>query len=69
VKKQPEGSLLRHCDVQRIKFEGPSDPMDLPTPPEDGSEPPAIDEERKAAEFKLYDDFAATQKEMMEDLA
>jgi hypothetical protein len=43
--------------------------MDIPTPPEDGSEPPAIDEERKTAEYKLYDDFAATQKEMMEELA
>lgn len=43
--------------------------MDLPTPPEDGSEPPAIDEERKAAEFKLYDDFATTQKETVEELA
>ena len=69
VKKQPAGSQLRHCDVQRLTFEGPADPMDLPTPPEDGSEPPAIDEERKAAEFKLYDDFATTQKEMVEELA
>jgi len=69
VKKQPEGSQLRHCDVQRLKFEGPADPMDLPTPPEDGSEPPAIDEERKAAELKLYDDFATTQKEIVDELA
>lgn len=55
--------------MQRLKFEGPRDPMDIPTPPEDGSEPPAIDEERKAAEFKLYDGFGTTQKEMVEELA
>jgi hypothetical protein len=32
--------------------------MDIPTPPEDGSEPLPIDEERKAAEFKFYNDFS-----------
>jgi hypothetical protein len=43
--------------------------MDLPTPPEDGSEPPPIDEERKASEFKLYDEFATTQRDMVDELA
>ena len=43
--------------------------MDLPVPPEDGTEPPPIDEERKAAEFKLYDDFAFTEKETINELA
>jgi len=46
------------CYVERIKFAGPADPMDMPAPPEDGSEPPPIDEERKANEFKMYTEFA-----------
>jgi len=45
-----------------MKFQAPKDPMDIPAPPEDGSEPPPIDEERKAAEWKMYDAFAASQK-------
>lgn len=48
--------------VERMKFHGPKDPMDIPPPPEDGSEPLPIDEERKAEEWKMYDDFALSQK-------
>jgi len=48
--------------VERMKFDAPKDPMDIPAPPEDGSEPPPIDEERKAAEWKMYDAFATSQK-------
>lgn len=62
LKKQPIGSAARNCLVERIKFESPADPMEIPTPPEDGSEPEPIDEERKATEFKFYDDFAAKQR-------
>lgn len=43
--------------------------MDLPVPPEDGSEPPPIDEERKAAEFKFYDDFALELKNLVTSAA
>jgi len=43
--------------------------MDLPVPPEDGSEPPPIDEERKAKEFKFYDDFALELKNMVTSAA
>jgi hypothetical protein len=39
--------------------------MDLPVPPEDGSEPPPIDEERKAKDFKFYDDFALVLKNLV----
>ena len=49
--------------VKRLKFTGPADPMNIPDAPEDGSEAPAIDEERKTTEFKTYVDFAAEQKE------
>lgn len=51
VKKQAAECAARNCIVQRLKFEGPADPMEIPPPPEDGSEPLPIDEERKAAEF------------------
>ena len=40
--------------------------MDLPVPPEDGSEPEPVDEERKAAEFKLYNDFAQEIKDQID---
>jgi len=43
--------------------------MDIPLPPEDGTEPPPIDEERKAEEWKMYDDFAISQKQKIEDLS
>lgn len=43
-----------------MKFTGPADPMTIPPPPEDGSEPLPIDEERKQAEFQMYDEFAQT---------
>jgi hypothetical protein len=43
--------------------------MDIPPPPEDGAEPVEIDEERKEKEFKMYSDFASTQKEMIEGIA
>ena len=43
--------------------------MDIPLPPEDGSEPPPIDEDRKAAEFKTYDDFAQQHKTEIEAYA
>jgi hypothetical protein len=66
LKRQQHGSRLRHVDVQRIKFQGPADPMDLPVPPEDGSEPEPVDEERKAAEFKLYNDFAQEIKDQID---
>lgn len=36
--------------------------MEILPPPEDGSEPEPIDEERKAKEFKLYTEFAKEQK-------
>lgn len=55
--------------VKRLKFNGPADPMDIPEAPEEGGEPPAVDEERKAAEFKLYDDFGLEQKQQIEELA
>lgn len=48
---------------------GPNNPMEILPPPEDGSEPPAIDEERKIAEFKMYDKFAVSQKKMVEELS
>lgn len=48
--------------VKRLKFEGPVNPMDLPPPPEDGSEPLPIDEDLKAQQFKFYDDFATSFK-------
>lgn len=60
---------MRSCVVERLKFQGPVDPMDLPVPPEDGSEPPPIDEERKAKEFKFYDDFALELKNMVTSAA
>ena len=69
LKKQPLGSELRQCIVKRLKFEGPANPMDLPTPPEDGSEPPPIDEELKATQFKLYDAFATKLKALVDELA
>lgn len=69
LKKQPIGSAARNCIVERIRFEGPADPMDIPTPPEDGSEPEPIDEEQKAKEFKFYDDFAAKQRGSVEEMA
>ena len=53
IKGTLENRVASKC--QRLKFAGPKDPMEIPPPPEDGSEPPAIDEERKVAEFKLYD--------------
>ena len=43
--------------------------MDIPTPPEDGSEPEPIDEERKAAEFKLYNDFAQEIKDSVDGVS
>lgn len=43
--------------------------MDLPVPPEDGAEPPPIDEERKAKEFKFYDDFALILKNLVTSAA
>ena len=55
--------------VKRLKFEGPANPMDLPTPPEDGSEPPPVDEELKAAQLKMYEDFATSFKKQVEGLA
>ena len=61
-KKQALGSELRQCMVKRLKFEGPTSPMDIPTPPEDGSEPPPVDEELKATQFKMYDDFSTNFK-------
>lgn len=69
LKKQSLGSELRHCVVKRLKFEGPANPMDLPTPPEDGSEPPPVDEELKAAQFKMYEDFAAKFKTEIDGIA
>jgi len=32
--------------------------MYLPPPPEDGTEPEPVDEERKTTELKIYDEFA-----------
>lgn len=55
--------------VKRLKFSGPANPMDIPEPLEEGGEPPAIDEERKAAEFKYYIDFATEQKDQIEELS
>lgn len=69
LKNQALGSELRQCVVKRLKFEGPANPMDLPTPPEDGSEPPPVDEELKAAQFKMYEAFADRFKKQVEDLA
>lgn len=43
--------------------------MEIPPPPEDGSEPEPIDEEQKAKEFKFYDDFASTQKDKIMEMA
>ena len=43
--------------------------MDIPLPPEDGSEPVPIDEERKAAEFQLYNDFADEIKERVDSIS
>ena len=43
--------------------------MDIPAPPEDGTEPVPIDEERKAAEFKMYEDFAYGYKLEIEETA
>jgi len=60
---------LRSCIVERLKFKGPADPMDLPVPPEDGSEPTPVDEERKAKEFKFYDDFALVLKNLVTNAA
>lgn len=67
IKGTLENRVASKC--QRLKFLGLKDPMDIPSPPEDGSEPPAIDEERKAKEFKLYDEFAVSQKNMVEELS
>ena len=50
-----KNSLLGQCVVKRMKFEGPANPMEIPDPPEDGSEPMPIDEELKAEQFKSYD--------------
>lgn len=69
LKKQALGSELRQCVVKRLKFEGPAKPMDLPTPPEDGSEPPPVDEELKATQFKMYEDFAATFKKQVDEVS
>ena len=62
-KKQPLGSELRQCMVKRLKFEGPVNPMEIPPPPEDGSDPLPIDEELKANQFKYYDMFASSFKQ------
>ena len=69
LKKQPIGSAARECIVERVKFVGPNDPMDLPTPPEDGSEPEPVDEEQKTREFKFYEVFGSVQKAKIEELA
>ena len=50
-------------------FNGPEDPMEILPPPEDGSEPEPIDEERKAKEFKYYTEFAKEQKKNILKLA
>lgn len=58
--------------VERLKFEGPADPIDLPPPPEEGQEPPPVDEEferLKAPQFKLYDDFALRHKSHIDTLS
>ena len=60
IKKQcPESNFI----VKRIKFNTLENPMDIPEPAEEGGEPPAVDEERKAKEFKQYDDFASEQRD------
>ena len=69
LKKQPIGSALRECFVERVKFVGPNDPMYIPPVPEDGSEPEPIDEEQKTREFKFYEVFATVQKAKIEELA
>ena len=51
-----------------MPFEGPANPMEIPELPEDGSEPPEIDEERKVAEFAQYDRFSAEQRGIACDL-
>ena len=45
MRRQPKTSDLRECVVERPKFEGPADPIDLLPPPEEGQEPPPVDEE------------------------
>ena len=54
--------------MKRFKFEGPAKPMDIPPPPEDGSEPLPIDEERKKEEFGMYDKFASELKEQVDEI-
>jgi hypothetical protein len=39
LKNQPLESNLRSCVVERVKFEGPENPMDIPVPTEENPEP------------------------------
>ena len=46
--------------------------MDLPPPPEDGTEPPPLDEEvqkLKDDQFKKYADFAGRHKKIIDDVS
>jgi len=43
--------------------------MDLPTAGEEGQENANFDHERKAREFKLYEDFARQHRQMIDELA
>lgn len=54
--------------VKRCQFRGPANPMTIPEPTEEVPEP-EIDQDLKAAEFKLYDDFAAEQRADVDALA
>jgi hypothetical protein len=72
LKTQQAGAPLRNCLVQRVKFEGPDSPMDLIKAPEEGVEAPlenSTDQDKRAAQNKLYEDFSKTQLEEMEKLA
>ena len=72
VKSQPSGSDLRNCKIERIQFEGPVNPIDLPPPPEDGQEPQPLEEEvekEKAKQFMMYEMFSLVHKKRVDGLA
>jgi hypothetical protein len=62
--------LLKHDNfiMKRFKFEGPAKPMDIPLPPDDGSEPLPIDEDRKKEEYAMYDKFATEIKSQVDEI-
>ena len=43
--------------------------MELPVAPEEGQEPPPVDEERKEREFVLYREFSTKHLGMVEQIA